>query len=230
MPLFYQPLVPEGIHYLDQEESRHAVKVLRLKDGDPLDLTDGKGNLYRAVVTGQTKSICHFSIKETIGMPRRKHSIHIAIAPTKNMDRMEWFVEKVTEIGIEEISFIHCKNSERATVNMERIARKAVSAMKQSGQAWLPTLHPIRKMEALTDVPARHKFIAHVDHQNPKHLKEAPPRSQYLVMIGPEGDFTSQELGAAMAKGFGKTSLGPTTLRTETAGLAACLILNMVNT
>ncbi|MEQ8364211.1 MAG: 16S rRNA (uracil(1498)-N(3))-methyltransferase [Cyclobacteriaceae bacterium] len=230
MPLFYQPLIPEGTHALEAEEARHATKVLRLQSGEPLQLTDGKGNLYQAVITELSKSACHFSIQETVSIPRRKYSIHIAIAPTKNIDRIEWFVEKATEIGIDAISFIQSKNSERRVVNMERITKKAVSAMKQSGQAWLPELHPIRKVETLINEPCEHKYIAHVDQANPKHLKEAPHQSNYLVLIGPEGDFSQQEINSATDKGFQKVSLGPNTLRTETAGLAACHILNLINT
>jgi len=230
LPIFYQPLIPEGTHSLDAEEVRHATKVLRLQSGDTLELTDGKGNLYKAVITELSKSSCLFSITETISVPKRNYTIHIAIAPTKNIDRIEWFVEKATEIGIDTISFIQCQNSERRVVNMERIEKKAISAMKQSGQAWLPELKPMAKVQAIIHEPCDHKFIAHVDHANSKHLKEAPPHSSYLVLIGPEGDFTQQELKAAIDNGFQKVSLGASTLRTETAGLAACHILNLINT
>ncbi len=229
MSLFYQPLIQEGTHYLDQEETRHAIKVLRLQNGDPLQLTDGLGNLYKAVITTLSKSACHFAIEEVIQVPKQEYSIHIAIAPTKNIDRIEWFVEKATEIGIDKISFIQCKNSERKVVNMERINKKAVSAMKQSGQVWLPTLHSISKLETYMNESCDQKYIAHVDQNNPKHLKDAPLQSNYLVLIGPEGDFTQQEIDMAVENGFQKISLGPTTLRTETAGLVACHILNLIN-
>lgn len=143
---------------------------------------------------------------------------------------MEWFVEKVTEIGIEEISFIQCENSERMVINMERITKKAISAVKQAGQVRLPTIHPISNIETIIAQPADQKFIAHVDQNNPKHLKEAALQSNYLVLIGPEGDFTQQEIDKATEKGFEKVSLGPSILRTETAGLVACHILNLINT
>lgn len=227
--MFYQPLIQEGIHHLDQEEARHALKVLRLEKGDALNITDGKGNIYRAQVTAISKSTCQFSIIDTVSVPRRKYSIHIAIAPTKNIDRIEWFVEKATEMGIEAIRFIQCKNSERKVVNPDRLMKKAISAMKQSGQAWLPDLHPIEPFEKALDFNGL-KFIAHVDQQNPAHLKDAPRNSTYLVLIGPEGDFTVDEITKATDKGFQKISLGRTTLRTETAGLAACHILNLINT
>ena len=230
MPIFYQPLIPEGTHSLDAEEARHATRVLRLQSGDTLDLTDGKGNLYKAVITELSKAACHFSVTETIPIPKRKYAIHIAIAPTKNIDRIEWFVEKATEMGIDTISFIQCQNSERRVINLERITKKAVSAMKQSGQAWLPELRPISKVETLFEEVCDHKYIAYVDQANPQHLKEVPPQSNYLLLIGPEGDFTQEELKAAIDNGFQKVSLGASTLRTETAGLAACHILNLINT
>lgn len=187
------------------------------------------GNIYRAQVTSISKSTCQFTIVDTVSQSRRKYSIHIAIAPTKNIDRIEWFVEKATEMGIEAISFIQCKNSERKVVNPERLVKKAISAMKQSGQAWLPDLHPIRPFEKTLDFNGL-KYIAHVDQQNPAHLKDVPRNSSYLVLIGPEGDFTADEITKATDKGFQKISLGRTTLRTETAGMAACHILNLINT
>ena len=228
MPIFYQPVVQEGINHLDQEEARHAIKVLRLQSGDPLRITDGKGSIYECTITDITKSTCSFSVHKTISVPRRNFSIHIAIAPTKNIDRIEWFVEKATEMGIEKISFVRSKNSERTVVNPERLAKKAISAMKQSGQAWLPLLQPIQPFDQLLDFGGL-KYIAHVDPENPQHLKEAPPNGHYLVLVGPEGDFSQQEVDLAVEKGFQKVSLGATTLRTETAGLAACFILNLIN-
>ena len=229
MPIFYQPVVQEGINHLDQEEARHAIKVLRLQSGDPLRITDGKGSIYECTITDIAKSTCSFSVHKTISVPRRNFSIHIAIAPTKNIDRIEWFVEKATEMGIDKISFIQCKNSERKVVNMERIAKKAVSAMKQSGQAWLPDLRPICPFDTILDEPCDQKYIAYVDQSNTRHLKEAPLQSNYLVLIGPEGDFTQQEIHSATGKGFQKISLGTTTLRTETAGIVACHTLHLIN-
>lgn len=229
MPLFYQPLITEGELELDQEQVRHALKVLRLQSGDEINLTDGKGNIYLAGITETTKSTCHFQIKETNHIPKKNYSIHIAIAPTKNIDRIEWFVEKATEIGIDEISFVKCKNSERTVVNQDRLFKKAIGALRQSGQVWLPTIQPVKSFDSFLNLPDL-KFIAHVDPENPKHLKEAKPNRSYLVMIGPEGDFTPQEIAMAAKNGFEKVSLGTTTLRTETAGLAACHILNLINT
>ena len=228
MQLFYSPDILEGNFSLDKEESRHAIKVLRLKKGDTFDITDGKGKVYTASISDITKSVCRFSIHQTLEIPKRKHSIHIAIAPTKNIDRIEWFVEKATELGINKISFIQCKNSERKVVNMERIQKKAISAMKQSGQAWLPQIQSISTFEQALNTEGL-KFIAHVDPANSKNLKQVAPNENYVVLIGPEGDFTHDEINMATSKGFEKISLGQTTLRTETAGLIACHILNLIN-
>lgn len=229
MPLFYQPLILEGVHCLDAEESRHALKVLRLKAGDLIEITDGKGNIYTAAVAEIKKNLCYFHLRATRQTDHKKFSVHIGIAPTKNMERMEWFVEKATEIGIDEISFILCKNSERKTLNLERLIKKAVSAMKQSGQARLPALHPLRPLVEILGF-AEQRFIATVDHANTFHLQQVvKAHSNCLVLIGPEGDFSREELTLAAEYDFQKVTLGPNTLRTETAGLAACHIVNLRN-
>ncbi len=227
MQLFYHPLIQEGAYQLDGEEFRHF-KVLRLKAGGQIDITDGLGKIYNATITDVKKTSCNFSIKNVTSIPRRSHSIHIAIAPTKNLDRIEWFVEKATEIGIEEISFINCKTSERKVVNLDRLQKKAISAMKQSGQAWLPKINAIRPFNKVL-VSNDLKFIAHVDSSNTTHLKDTDTNANYLVLIGPEGDFVQDEIELALKEGFKKVTLGTSTLRTETAGLAACHILNLIN-
>ncbi|MEQ8424615.1 MAG: 16S rRNA (uracil(1498)-N(3))-methyltransferase [Cyclobacteriaceae bacterium] len=228
MQLFYQPLIQDGALHLEEDEARHAIKVLRLKVGDAIQLTDGKGNIFRASIDKIDKTTCSFSVKETITIPKRKFSVHIGIAPTKNIDRIEWFVEKATEIGVDEISFIRCQNSERRVVNLDRIYKKAISAMKQSGQAWLPKLNPIAPFEECLKADGK-KYIAFVDSRNPAHLKDVQTGNRSTVLIGPEGDFTTEELELAIKNGFQKVSLGSPTLRTETAGLAACHILNLIN-
>lgn len=227
--LFYSPEIGEGNHSLSEDEWRHAVKVLRLKEGDFFKITDGKGKIYHAKVTQISKSRCDFEITKTEVIPRPNYSIHIAIAPTKKIDRIEWFVEKVTELGVDEISFIYCQNSERKVINLERIQKKAISAMKQSGQAWLPVVHPIQPLKNIISNTAPNKFIAHVDPANPVRLNEAKAQGRYMVLIGPEGDFTDEELLLATQHEFLKVSLGRNTLRTETAGVAACHILNLIN-
>lgn len=230
MNLFFQPGIPEGIIYLDAEESRHAVRVLRMTEGDQLDLTDGKGYFYSAKITKADSKKCQFEILEKREVKKRNFQIHIAIAPTKNADRNEWFVEKAVEIGIDEISFIICKNSERKTINMERIEKIAISAMKQSQQAWLPKLNPIIPFKEITSGKNDQKFIAYVDATNPVHLQSVAQRDKkYLVLIGPEGDFSKEELDLALQNGFQKVSLGHNRLRTETAGIVTCQILNALN-
>lgn len=230
MQLFYQPGIPNGIHHLDPDESRHAVKVLRLKEGDPFSVTDGKGVLYEAQILLAAFPQCTFRILKTHVQPIRKFHRHIAIAPAKKADRIEWFVEKAVELGIDQISFILCANSERKGLNTERLEKIAASAMKQSQCSWLPALTALQPFKNILACSADQKFIAFVDFQNPQHLKSlARPDGQYLVLIGPEGDFTPEELQQAQQYGFQKVSLGANRLRTETAGLAACHILNLVN-
>lgn len=201
-----------------------------MKPGDTIHLTDGSGFLYTAFVQDANPKKCSFTISEKKGISKRNVSVAIAIAPTKNIDRTEWFVEKAIEIGIEEIYFMICKTSERKTVNMERINKIAISAMKQSGQARLPHIHKVAPFGEMVDHIVSQKFICHVDAANPVHLKSlAKGQSNYLVLIGPEGDFSEEEIQLALAHGFQKVSLGPNRLRTETAALTACQILNFVN-
>ena len=230
MALFYQPGIPDGIYHLDPDESRHAVKVLRLKEGDRLTVTDGNGVLYEAEILRADFPKCTFRILNSLVQPAKKFHRHIAIAPTKNADRIEWFVEIAVELGIDQISFMLCRNSERKTLNGERIEKIAASAMKQSQQAWLPTLTALHPFQDILKSSSDQKFIAFVDPENPHQLKSlARPGGHYLVLIGPEGDFTPEELQQAEKSGFQKVSLGSTRLRTETAGLAACHILNLIN-
>ena len=230
MNLFYQPEIPNGIFTLSADESRHATKVLRLKSGDRIDLTDGKGVFYEAQITKPDLVKCGFAILTTKAQPRKPFRIHIAIAPTKNTDRIEWFVEKTVELGIDHISFILCANSERKSLKLDRLEKIAISAMKQSGQAWLPQVTPMHPFNEILTSVAKQKFIAFVDSQNPQHLKSvARTEGEALVLIGPEGDFSPEELQRAQDHGFQKVSLGSNRLRTETAGLAACHILNLIN-
>ena len=232
MNLFYQPLIQEGIHYLDTAESKHSTKVLRKRIGDNLDITDGKGFLYHARITKADIHQCAFEITEKIASPPQDYSIHIAISPTKNTDRIEWFVEKVVEFGVDEITLIECDHSERMHIKLERLEKLAISAMKQSLKYKLPSISgPIEVSDIIRRATAPAKFIAHVDPKNPNHLKNlAAPTTQYLILIGPEGDFSEGELKLAAEHDFKKVSLGSSRLRTETAGIAACHILNLVNT
>ncbi len=231
MNWFYQPEIPTGNHTLQDEEFRHCVKVLRKKTGDEIQLIDGKGKYYIAIIDSIEKHRCTFTIKNVEEEPQRTYTIHLAVAPTKNQDRLEWFVEKAIEFGVDQISFIQCVHSERTTVKQERIDRIAVSAMKQSGRATLPGFSPLTSLKLFMDSEgADQKFIAHVDQQNQDHLlQKATPGKKYIVLIGPEGDFSEEEIDLALTNGFQKISLGNYRLRTETAAIAACQILHLVN-
>lgn len=231
MNLFYQPAIPNGVHYLDTEESRHCAKVLRKKSGDSIQITDGKGRIYKATLTESKPDKCSFKIDSEEKEKERSFHIHIAIAPTKNPDRTEWFVEKAIEIGVDEISFLLCDNSERAALKTDRLEKLAVSAMKQSLHYTLAKInHMVLLRDFVKETKAPHKFIAYVDQTNPDHLlKQAIPKTNYVVLIGPEGDFSKKELEQAIENGYKKVSLGANRLRTETAGIAACHILNLIN-
>lgn len=232
MNLFYQPLIPDGIHYLDAAESKHSAKVLRKRNGDQIHITDGKGFLYKAVITNEDVHKCAFTIQEKIESPIRPYYIHIAIAPTKNTDRLEWFIEKSIELGVDHITLIECDHNERSHLKVERLEKLAISAMKQSLKFLLPSISgPVKLSDVILNATETEKFIAYVDPENNIHLKKAAvSNSSYLVLIGPEGDFSKNELALAQQNHFKKVSLGPSRLRTETAGLAACHILNLVNT
>lgn len=232
MNLFYQPLISENIYHLDEEESRHCIKVLRKRQGELIHITDGKGSFYDALIVKDDPRQCTFTIKHQSKEKEKAFSVHIAIAPTKNADRIEWFVEKSVEIGVDHITLIDCKNSERSFIKTERLKKVAISAMKQSIKATLPEVSGIIPFHDLIDQhQAAQRFIAYVDAANPRHLKdEAAPGQHYLVLIGPEGDFSKEELEAALASGYKKVNLGHSRLRTETAGIAACHTLNLINT
>lgn len=233
MHLFYQPKIKEDVHYLDEEESRHCIKALRLKVGEEMIVLDGLGGRYTTTVTVANHKKCEFGIVQAEQAAPIDYNIHIAIAPTKNMDRIEWFVEKAVEIGIQEISFFFSENSERKHFKTDRVIKKAISAMKQSLKTHLPAINaPIKLNELFKQLPADNtqRFIAYVDQGNPDLLfKSVQPKEKYFVLIGPEGDFSTRELSTAIDNKFKKVSLGESRLRTETAGVAACHILNLIN-
>jgi 16S rRNA (uracil1498-N3)-methyltransferase len=229
MLLFYQPEIPQGVHHLNEEESRHAVKVLRLQQGKVIDITDGQGKFYQASITDAHQKHCAFELLKTTEVAPFPVYRHIAIAPTKNIDRLEWFVEKAVEFGVDRITPILCDHSERRVVKHERLQKKAVSAMKQSLKAWLPQIDEAVTLKSfLTTASTEHGFIAYVDHENTDFLSQLKqPAGNHLVLIGPEGDFSEAEVAMAEASGFRKVSLGPSRLRTETAAIAAVHLLNL---
>jgi 16S rRNA (uracil1498-N3)-methyltransferase len=221
-------IIQNNAAILNEDESLHCVKVLRHKVGDVIRVIDGKGT--RAIGTIQAahakQCVVLLTEKETVASNRNYH-LHIAIAPTKNMERIEWFVEKAVEIGIDEISFIKCKNSERTVVKDERILKVAESAVKQSQQAYIPKLNSLVDFkEFIRSASSDIKLIAHCEKDVKENLKKyISDKRSYTVLIGPEGDFTKDEIVQALASGYLPVALGESRLRTETAGLYACTAL-----
>lgn len=219
---------------LPDEEAVHAVRVLRLSPGDEMMLMDGRGTFFQAVVTEATQRRCAYEILATLPQqPQWTGRVHLALAPTKMMERTEWLVEKATETGIDELSLIDCQFSERRAVKMPRIEKIAVAAMKQSRKAWLPQLN---EMQSFRHFIGRHttgrRFIAHCYNEIPREhlfelLGEGQPDEAALVMIGPEGDFSFDEVQMAIEAGFVSVDLGKSRLRTETAGLAAVMMMQL---
>lgn len=231
MPLFFSQDIFEDIIHLDQDESRHLSKVLRLTNGDQVQAVDGKGNYYHCVILEAHSKNAQLKIqqKET---KNTSYGVHIAAAPTKNLNRWEWFLEKATEIGIDEISPLICQHSERKVLKMERQKRVLVSAMKQSKKAKSPQLNEIQTItDFLKKMPEGNKYIAHCREDLPKmKLSSIHQKGEKaVILIGPEGDFSKEEILAATAVGFKAVSLGPSRLRTETAALIACHTINLIN-
>lgn len=230
MLLFYQPDIATGSTWLSEEESKHCTKVLRKREGEAITVTDGKGFFYDCIIKKADSRKCEFIIDAVRPETKRNYTIHLAIAPTKNADRLEWFVEKATEMGIDEITLLDCDHSERTYTKTERLHKVAVSAMKQSQKATLPILNELIPFADVLSKESDQRFIAYVDYSNPQHLfQTAKPGKKYLVLIGPEGDFSTGELDLALQHNFVKVSLGSSRLRTETAGMAACCLLNIIN-
>lgn len=205
--------------------------MLRHREGDVIRITDGKGAFYDAAITRADARKCAFEITGTEAVAPRPFHIEIALSPTKNLDRVEWFVEKAVEIGIQRISFIECRRSERRHLNTARLVKIAASAMKQSLKAWLPQIGGMVPLhDFLAAANAADRFIAVVDPSHRTHLHHRASKGKdTMVLIGPEGDFAPDEVERAIENGFEKVSLGPSRLRTETAALVACHILNLAN-
>jgi 16S rRNA (uracil1498-N3)-methyltransferase len=231
MQLFYTPDIIGREYDLNEVESKHAVRVLRLSKGDYLQLVDGKGNFYEAQIAEANPKKCRVSItKHFAEFEKRNHYLHLAVAPTKNIDRFEWFLEKATEIGVDEVTPILCSRSERKVVKDDRLEKVAIAAMKQSLKAYLPKVNPLVSFKDLIDTGFEgKKFIAHCYEQDKRELKnELANSSSILILIGPEGDFSEEEIKMATEKQFIPVSLGKSRLRTETAGVVACHTVNLV--
>jgi 16S rRNA (uracil1498-N3)-methyltransferase len=233
MQVFYSPAFSPDNPFLPEEESRHCVKVLRKNAGDTVQITDGRGNLFTAALVVPDARQCELRILDTReNFGRRNYRIHLAVAPTKNADRTEWLVEKCVEIGVDRISFLACERSERKVFKTDRVERIAVSAMKQSLKAYLPEIDEMQPYRTfVTREHTGEKFIAHLAEEGPRDLlvQAAPKNATYCILIGPEGDFTAEEVRLAIDYGFQPVSLGDSRLRTETAGLVACHIMHVIN-
>jgi 16S rRNA (uracil1498-N3)-methyltransferase len=231
MHLFYTPDITDNFYQLNAEESKHCSKVLRLNKGDKIQLIDGKGGFYIAEITDSNpKQVALNVLDHQQNFNKRNHYLHIAVAPTKNIDRFEWFLEKATEIGIDEITPIICERSERKEVKIDRLNKIITSAVKQSLKAYHPKLNePISFKKFIGSVKTE-KFIAHCIDQ-PKNTLEnkITKHGNYTVLIGPEGDFSPAEVSLTVLENYVPITLGISRLRTETAALQACFELNFLN-
>ncbi|MDE6493596.1 MAG: 16S rRNA (uracil(1498)-N(3))-methyltransferase [Bacteroidales bacterium] len=234
MFLFYAPEEENGQCRFSVSESRHCAKVLRLLPGQEVWVTDGKGFLYLADLTVVSDKVCMAHIRQTLRRPdeegNHRPDVHIVMAPTKSMERTEWFLEKATEVGLGSVSFLCTERSERRQIKEERVEAILVAAMKQSQQAYLPRMHGMCSLKAYLDVSKnrtdgaeRQKFIAYCgpEYERKNYLELLRPHRSVEVMIGPEGDFTPEEVALCVKEGYIPVSLGSTRLRTETAALFA---------
>ena len=232
MHLFYTPDIKADYYTLNEEESKHCIKVLRLQNADEVFLIDGRGGFYTAsILDAHPKKTLLKIIETQQGFGKRNHHLHIAVAPTKNIERTEWFLEKATEIGIDEVSLVISARSERKEVKPERLKKVITSAVKQSIKAYHPVLNdPLTFKSFIQKEHPQQKFIAHCMEGQKFPLKDQIKlQAGYLIMIGPEGDFTPDEVQDALDAGFKPITLGESRLRTETAALEACFEINFLN-
>lgn len=235
MQLFYAPDITTPLYTLPEEESAHCVRVLRLIAGDTLHITDGRGTLFRAIVEQPHPKHCTIRIVEQHdNWEQRNYRLTVAVAPTKNIDRIEWFVEKATECGIDRIVPILCDHSERKVVKQERLEKIAASAMKQSLKAYMPQIAPLTSLKKFLEEPfeGTTRLIAHCEEEAERLFMGdlIGKGDDVVVLIGPEGDFSPEEIILARKMGFKEVTLGNARLRTETAALAATLFTAFVNT
>lgn len=246
MQLFYcKDMTDSGFATLDADESRHAVRVLRLREGDDIHVTDGRGWHYRCRIVGADDRACGVECVEAtmcesvsagpVDVARMRPRIHLAVAPTKNPSRMEWLVEKAVEMGVGEITLLHCDHSERSFLKTDRLEKIAVSAMKQSLHTVLPAIHPAVSLRdwlhSSVDASSTQKYIAHCEADKPRTplADVLLPSADAVVLIGPEGDFSADEIALTLQSSFVPVSLGTSRLRTETAALYAVAAFNFVN-
>lgn len=231
MFVFYCTEIQGNTICLTGDDARHCAKVLRKRPGDSILLTDGCGTLAQATLTHVSPTDCVAEVAERELVPPRGISLHLAVAPTKNADRMEWLVEKAVELGVERISFIICDHSERRKIDLDRMRRIAIAALKQSQTAWLPALQVIAFSDFVhqNDLPAR-RYVAWCDDQNTAQLvDETWHDEEVLLLIGPEGDFSTEEINLCKSLNYKEIKLGSRRLRTETAALYGCFAIAAMN-
>jgi len=233
MQLFYTTHIEDQMAFLAGEEAKHCVQVLRHRVGDEINLMDGLGGNYRACIIEATKNKVSLRIlSQQKTYIHRAAKLHLAVAPTKNISRFEWFLEKATEIGIDEITPILCQRSERKVVKPARLEKIILAAAKQSKNTILPQLHPMIKLGVFLKkevIGPSQKFIAHCEKDNEVHLMEKYQADRdVIILIGPEGDFSPVEIKQSLENGYAPISLGASRLRTETAGIVACHTVNLL--
>ncbi|MFI3282249.1 MAG: 16S rRNA (uracil(1498)-N(3))-methyltransferase [Rikenellaceae bacterium] len=236
MQLFYAPNITPPTYTLTEEESKHCIRVLRMTTGDTLHITDGRGNLFCCHIIDANVKRCQVVVVDTFAdYDKLPYSLTMAVAPTKNIERYEWFLEKATEVGVANFVSLLCEHSERKMIKIEREQKVITSAMKQSLKAYHPTLRDMTPFMTLINNPFEgQKFIAHcgdaVSSEGKPHLADVVNKgSNVMILIGPEGDFSPREVAAAVAQGFVEINLGTQRLRTETAALAAVMITATIN-
>jgi 16S rRNA (uracil1498-N3)-methyltransferase len=231
MELYYGQTSGDHTITLDEDESNHLIKVNRKNTGELVLVTDGEGSLFTTQLIEKTKRNCILEIKSVEKTQPRNQKLHIAIAPTKSIDRMEWFLEKATESGIDEITFLVCRHSERRELKEERLKRVLIAAMKQSLKTFLPKLNPLTDFKDFVNKEKEDvKLIFTTTASEEKNFKTNYQKNRPLTaLIGPEGDFHESELELALQKGYIFTSLGHSRLRTETAGINVCMLFNFIN-
>lgn len=218
----------DGSAPLCEEESRHCVSVMRHRVGDEVAVTDGRGHLFHCRIADANSKKCSLTVISTETVPPPRHHLHMAVAPTKNTDRFEWFVEKATEMGVGEITPIVCDHSERTRLRLDRLRRLVIAASKQSRKYYLPQINePVECKTLIKSAKEQQRFILHCEENQKEHLFNLIDKtSDILILIGPEGDFSTDEISLAKANGFREATLGDERLRTETAAMVACCVAN----
>ncbi|CAA6804058.1 MAG: Ribosomal RNA small subunit methyltransferase E (EC [uncultured Aureispira sp.] len=233
MQLFYAHKIEASKAFLDPEETRHCTKTLRKNINDIISFTDGCGGMYAGKIVDFNKKSCTLEILKTLETSdKRNFKLHLAIAPTKNINRLEWFLEKATEFGIDEVTFLLCQRSERKKIRLDRLEKVVLSAAKQSLKSIFPKVNDLTKFkDFIPQAKADFKGIAHCNTPDLPHLKNVLQQevTEILILIGPEGDFSDAEVALTKEHGFEEIGLGTSRLRTETAGLAACHTVHLLH-